>query len=89
MTKECWGCSSSTFWCFSCLCLWVKDSFTKLNIFNMTEYGEILYIHPDVIALHDPQQIFDYKAIQESSSHFFAAPDWGDGCDVPADGNWE
>lgn len=54
-----------------------EDSFTKLNIFNMTEYGEILYIHPDVIALHDPQQIFDYKAIQESSSHFFAAPDWG------------
>jgi hypothetical protein len=50
-----------------------RDQFTKLLIWNMTDYDAIVYLDADTITLRPINQLFDL--IREGSFEFAAAPD--------------
>mmetsp|Transcript_117019 Transcript_117019/g.372512 ORF Transcript_117019/g.372512 Transcript_117019/m.372512 type:complete len:905 (+) Transcript_117019:77-2791(+) len=54
-----------------------EDWVAKLNLFNMTEYDELLFIDPHMLALQDVDAVFASKAVTGSASPLLAAPDWG------------
>ena len=52
-----------------------KDQFTKLQVWNMTEYSKILYIEPDVLPIRPLSEVFETPFSNDSygSRYLFAA----------------
>eukprot|EP00405_Crypthecodinium_cohnii_P023094 CAMPEP_0206464348 /NCGR_PEP_ID=MMETSP0324_2-20121206/27163_1 /ASSEMBLY_ACC=CAM_ASM_000836 /TAXON_ID=2866 /ORGANISM="Crypthecodinium cohnii, Strain Seligo" /LENGTH=884 /DNA_ID=CAMNT_0053936963 /DNA_START=225 /DNA_END=2876 /DNA_ORIENTATION=+ len=61
-----------------------RDNYSKLNLFNMTEFDAVFYIDGDMIALRNPDEIFRLKLVQKATGSFLGAPDWGFWSQPPA-----
>jgi len=54
-----------------------QDNYSKLNLFNMVGYDVLFYVDADIVALQNPETVFESKVLLNSRSPFLGTPDWG------------